>query len=425
MHYIGEATFETGMAAYFARHAWGNTTLQDLVDELARASGRDLDAWRTAWLETAGTDLFRLERAGSGDGFELTVTAPDAAAPTRPHALDVGAYRRTPDGLEHVARASIEVTGPRTRVDLPTDADLYLVNDDDLTFARTRPDADSRAALFDLAPALPTAISRGVAVATVWDMLTGGEARTAEVVGTLTGVLRAETSDAVLEPYLGRTIAAATTWSPPAERDGLTALVADACRELAATPARRQVALRGLARTAGLDEVVELIAAHEDDVDLQWRLLQRQAELGGELDEEHLRRLRDRDPDPESWVRALTVRAATPTTEDKEAVWHALTVERNVPISSVGDVTVAFWSPGHVDLLGAYPEQYLELLPHLHAGGMIPAMVNAGRLFPPIGIDADFVTRAEQVVESAAPVVRGRMRERADEVRRMLVARSL
>ena len=74
MHYIGESTFETGMAAYFARHAWGNTTLQDLVDELAAASGRDLDAWRTSWLETAGTDLFRLER---GDG-------PSSSTPPRP-----------------------------------------------------------------------------------------------------------------------------------------------------------------------------------------------------------------------------------------------------------------------------------------------------------------------------------------------------
>ena len=49
MHYVGESTFEAGMAAYFTRHAWGNTTLQDLIEELASASGRDLNVWRTAW----------------------------------------------------------------------------------------------------------------------------------------------------------------------------------------------------------------------------------------------------------------------------------------------------------------------------------------------------------------------------------------
>jgi aminopeptidase N len=34
MVYVGEDNFRTGMTDYFARHAWGNTTLQDLVDAL-------------------------------------------------------------------------------------------------------------------------------------------------------------------------------------------------------------------------------------------------------------------------------------------------------------------------------------------------------------------------------------------------------
>ncbi len=426
MHYIGEPTFEAGMAAYFARHAWGNTTLQDLINELAAVSGRDLDAWRTSWLETAGTDLLRLDRSPRGDqDFELVATPPDESAPRRPHVLDVGAYRRTPSGLERVALKSVEVSGPRTWVGLPLDADLYLVNDDDLTFARTRADAGSRDALFELAPSLPTALSRGVAVATVWDMLTNGDARTAEVVRVLTGVLRTETAHPCLEPYLALANAAVDLWAPPADRPELTVLVADACRELAETPDRRQVALRGLARTADLEEVSRLLAQTEDDVDLQWRLLQRQAELGGEVDEEQTRLLLDRDPDPESWVRGLTVRAATPTAEDKEAVWQALAVDRSVPISSVGQVATAFWAPSHVELLKPYADRYLTLLPNLNAGGMIPALVNTGRLFPLFGIDAEYFARAQEEAASAGPVVRKRLQERSYEVRRMLVARSL
>ncbi|MCW2849457.1 MAG: pepN1 [Marmoricola sp.] len=423
MHYLGEDVFITGMAAYFARYAWGNTTLQDLVDELAAASGRDLDAWRTAWLETAGVDLFRLE--GEDGGFTLVATPPDESAPRRPHALAVGAYRRTPDGLERLALADVEVTGTRTSVDLPSGADLYLVNDDDLTFARTRPDAASRDSLFQLAPALPSAISRGVAIATAWDMLTTGEARTAEVVGALTGVLRAETAAACVEPYLALALGAVDLWSPDAERDELAAQVADACRELAETPDRRQVALRGLARTAGLDEVSELLAQTEDDIDLRWRLLTRQAALGGDVDQDGVRRLVERDHDPEAWVRALVVRAATPTAADKEAVWQAIAVDRSVPISSIGQVATAFWVPSQVELQRPYAERYLELLPELHGGGMIQGMVKAGRLFPPYGIDEAYVERAIEAAVTSAPVVKKRVTERADEVRRMLVARGL
>ena len=256
-------------------------------------------------------------------------------------------------------------------------------------------------------------------------MLTAGEARTAEVVKALTGVLLTETADACLEPYLSRALASVDLWSPLAERDDLAALVADTCRELARTTERRQVALRGLARTAALEEASRLLAQTKDEVDLQWRLLQRQAELGGDVDDDQVRALVDRDPDPESWVRALCVRAATPTAEDKEAVWQALTGDRSVPISLVGNVTTAFWAPGHDELLRPFAERYLDLLPHLHAGGMIPALVYAGRLFPPVGIDAHYLARAQAAAIPAAPIVRKRLVERADEVRRMLVARSL
>ena len=54
--YVGEEAFVQGLRAYFAEHAWGNTTLDDLVSSLEQASGRDLQPWRTAWLETGGVE---------------------------------------------------------------------------------------------------------------------------------------------------------------------------------------------------------------------------------------------------------------------------------------------------------------------------------------------------------------------------------
>ena len=40
--YVGEAAFEKALQAYFEEHAFGNTTLADLLAELEKASGRDL-----------------------------------------------------------------------------------------------------------------------------------------------------------------------------------------------------------------------------------------------------------------------------------------------------------------------------------------------------------------------------------------------
>ncbi len=420
MTYVGEADFVAGMTGYFARHAWGNTTLQDLMDALATAGGRDLDVWRAGWLETAGTDRLTLEQGA--DGAVLVAEGPGGRP--RPQVLAVGAYTRDGDRLRRTGRAEVEVQGPRTPVDLPSGADFYLVNDDDLTFATTRPGAGGTAALLAAAPALPTAVSRGVAVASVWDMLITGEAGASEVAGAVLGVLNAETSDAVIEPYLTMAGDIVELWAPEKDRARLAAAVAAVCRDLARQDGRRQVALRAFARVAGdLDEVAWLQEQAGDDVDLQWRALVRKAELGGETAGE-VAGLLERDPDPDARPRALAVRAAAPDAAAKAEVWQALAVDRAVPIGSFRAVAAGFWRPGQDDLLAPYVERYVEMLPGLDRGGMILAMVFTGRLFPTYAVDGAFLDRAQAAAADTAPVVRRTLLEKADLVRRMLRTRS-
>ncbi|MFJ9542839.1 aminopeptidase N [Streptomyces sp. NPDC101225] len=418
MTYVGEERFRAGMAAYFAEHAWGNTTLQDLIDALAKAGGRDLDTWRTAWLATAGTDRFTVER----DGGQVTLVADGAP---RPQVLAVGAYRDNGERLERTALVRVEVTRPRTELTgLPAGSDVLLINDDDLTFATARPDAATRDALFSSAARLPTAISRGVAAATVWDMLTTGEAPAAEAGRCITGILAVESSDAVIEPYLTLASDIAELWAPAAERPALTASVAAVCRRLAADPGRRQVALRGLARTASTaDDLAWLREQAGDDVDLHWRALVREAELGGDVASESARLL-ERDPDPDAWIRALTVRAARPDADAKAEVWQKVAVERAVPVHAVGQVTAAFWRPAQEALLAPYAGHYLDAIPRLDQGGMIPAMVFTNRLFPQHAVDDAYVDTARRAADDAAPVVRKTLLERSDAVRRMLRSRS-
>ena len=423
MTYLGEETFTRGMAAYFARHAWGNTTLQDLMDALATASGRDLDRWRASWLEEAGADVLTLERSGSG--FELVATpAPGTSAP-RPHVVGVGAYRRTPQGLARIAFETVEVAGERTPVGLPEGADLYLENDDDLTFVRCHPESGARAALFELAAELPTPTSRGVAVSTVRDLLVSGEARAAEVVECLVGVLRAETAPTSVEPYLALVTRVAEYWSPEGEREALSQLVAQTSAWFVEQGRYPQAALRSWARTGSLADLDQLGEAASHDVDLLWRVLVRRAELGDVAGDDVLDRLVQQDPDPEAWVRALIVRTAAADAEAKAAGWEALVEHRKVPISSIGAVGNAFWRPGQDEVLAPYAERYLEAVPTLDHGGMIPAMGYARALFPVFAVDASYLDRAIAVSHEAAPVVRARLEERADEVRRMLVTRAL
>jgi aminopeptidase N len=419
MAYVGEDQFCTGMRAYFAQHSWGNTSLQDLMDALAASSGRDLDRWRATWLETAGTDKFTVTR----DGDRLQLTAETPTGQPRPHRLAVGAYRRHKHGLERTALVSVEPTGHVTTVEVPAGADLYLVNDEDLTFANIRPDPASRQVLFQSAAELPTAISRGVAVATVRNLLVNGEASAAEAVRCLTAVVAAETTPSMIEPFLTLAGDIAEEWAPEHERATLTAEIASICRALADDPDRRHVALRGLARAArDLDEVTWLQQQACEDLDLQWRALHRKTELGGQTAAEAAR-LQDDDPDPDSAIQALTVRAATPDAAAKQEAWQALAVDRTVPLSSFIQVARAFWRPGQDQVLAPYAQRYLDHLPGIRDADFDTIAVSTSRLFPLFAIDQAFIRTAQAAASLHGPVVKKTLIGRADVVTRMLRSR--
>ena len=277
--FVGEEACVAGLRAYFAKHAWGNTRLADLMSELEVASGRDLSAWTQGWLDTAGTDRLTLEVGPSG-GAVLRASGPDGAPP-RPHRLNIGVYDRATDGAALVRRQLIpvETAGTDTAVPDIASAALLLVNDEDLSFAAVRPDESSRAAMVDSVAHLPAAISRAVAVTTAWDMLVWSDLAASEFVRCAAAVLPVEPVDGLIEPFLNLAVEAADSWSSDAVRDRLLEQVADVCLALADNPTRRQVALRALAQTAVTDaQLTQLRELAGDDVDLRWRMLTHLAE---------------------------------------------------------------------------------------------------------------------------------------------------
>jgi aminopeptidase N len=419
--YVGQDEFVAALRSYFATYAWGNAELSDLTRALADASGRDLDSWTRGWLDTAGPDELTL--AVTDDSVVLRATGPDGTA-ARPHRLVIGGYRHGPDGLQSSSRIEAEVEGGETPIDGLAGSDLMLVNDEDLTYAVIRPDDRSVQELLTSAASLPTAIARAVAVATVWDLLLVGKLRARQVVPCIDAVLVAETSDAVIESYLRCSLRAAELWCADQERDELLSDVAETCLRLAEQPARRTAALRTLARSAVTDDQLAALRDGNGDVDLAWRSLQRFAALG-RLDHAELTALRERDPDPDVWVRVLEVEAAQPTTSAKDAAWRTIMEERKIPMGSLADVGRAFWQPSQGDLLRPYTDRYIEALSALNNVAMIPAMATASAMFPVVGTDDKFLERVEKATTAdLSPVVVRSVMNRADELGRMHAARS-
>jgi aminopeptidase N len=324
------------------------------------------------------------------------------------------------------ALVAVETSGELTEVAEIGPADLLLVNDEDLTFASTRPDPASRAALLTSAGLLPSGLSRAVAVTTAWDMLLTADVSAEEFVGCVTGVLPVETTDSVVEPFLQLAVSAAEQWSPDAVRDELRSSVADVCLALASTPSRRLAALRALARTATAPHQLDALrAAAGDDLDLRWRTLVRLAELG-DYDQAAVDGLVGRDPNPDAWVRALAVRAAQPDQAAKLQVWEAVVDKLEVPMGMLREVATAFWRPGQDELLAPFADRFRDALPSRGDAGWIVGMSITRSMFPLYAVDPAFVdaVTASADADGVTPVVRKCVLEKTDQLRRMLVSRA-
>ncbi|MCK2036600.1 aminopeptidase N [Microbacterium sp. SSW1-49] len=165
--FVGEDAFFEGARRYFAAHAFGNTTLDDLLAQLSAVSGRDMSDWSRAWLETTGMSTLALEEAADGT-VELVQTDP------RPHRLRIGIYVRAGDRIVRQQQVSLDIAAPRTAVDLPP-ADLVILNDDDLTYAKARLDERSLRTVETSLSAVEDPLARALLWSSLWNATRDGE----------------------------------------------------------------------------------------------------------------------------------------------------------------------------------------------------------------------------------------------------------
>ena len=419
MALLGEKAFLEGLRRYFAEHAWGNARLIDLLTRLGEASGRDLSAWTRGWLDRPGTDTISLI------GTTLLTSSPDGGEP-RPHALLIGSYTRTPEGLEHVGDVWVETTGTMTDLpDLPV-ADLHLLNDGDLSFASVRTDERSLEVLLGQAARLPDSVSRAVAVATAWDMLAKGELSTADFLDCVLRVLATEPSPGLVDPFFRLALRAAEQWSPAVLVPRRLARLAEAAADRADEPEHRTAALQTLAWTASTSEHFALLdeaAAH--DVDLAWRVQVRRAALG-RYDEAAVAALLARDTDPDAHLSAWGVEAARPLEEAKAQAWERVWRDRSVPAGPpLVELARCFWRPVQHDLLLPWAHRYLDEAAALTGGGLL-SLGGLLRVMKPTTCDAEWLQRAQEVADSEglAPVVRTELLITIDTLTRVLDART-
>ncbi|HEY0870016.1 MAG TPA: aminopeptidase N, partial [Acidothermaceae bacterium] len=270
--WVGHEPFFNGLRDYFDLHAWGNSTLHDLLRSLERASGRDLSAWSKEWLESAGINTLRPEVETDAEGliisFAVLQEAPAEHPTLRSHRLAVGCYERTPSGLSRTRRIELDVVGARTEVSElvgTRQPDLVLVNDDDLAYAKIRLDERSLLTVTEAIGELTASLPRALCWAAAWDMTRDAEMAARDYLRLVIHLLDTETDIGVLQSVLRQARLAVQRWSDPGFRDtGLDALAAACHAHLrhAEPGSDYQLALvRALSACANSPVYVDIIAS--------------------------------------------------------------------------------------------------------------------------------------------------------------------
>src|SRR5690606_17600042 len=445
--YVGLDNFLAGVRDYFAEHAWGNTTLSDLLSALERTSGRDLVSWSKEWLETSWVNTlrpdFETDEQGRFVRFDVLQEAPADHPTLRSHRVAIGLYSMDGGVLRRTKRVELDVVGARTAVpDLVGEVrpDLVLLNDDDLTCAKIRLDDRSLRTLVEGGiNAFEDSLPRALCWSAAWDMTRDAEMATRDYVKLVVSGIRSISDISVVQSVLRQARLAVQQYADPAWRATGLATLASALRELidSAEPGSdHQLAyVNALAAVAVSDDDLDFLRAVLDgervvpgltvDTDLRWTLLHALV-VGGRAGEAEIAAELERDATATGERSAAMCRAAIPTADAKAAAWESI-VEGKLSGAVLRSTILGFMDPHHPELLEPYSERYFAEVDRVWKEWTSDsAQKFVVGCYPALLIDQATIERTEAHIATATPphALRRLLLEGADGVRRALRARA-
>jgi aminopeptidase N len=418
--WVGEPEFLAGLHQYFAKHAWGNTELADLLTELEATSGRDLSEWTREWLQTSGVNLLRPVVEINDDDTYASVSieqeppsVPEGIAPTlRSHRVGIGLYDIDGDALDLRERIEVDVTGPTTAIATLAGkprADLLLLNDGDLTFAKVRLDDTSWSTATSHLGGLEDSLARAVIWGAAWDMTRDAEVSTGDFVQLVLSGLEAETDIGVVQGVLRQARMAIDQFAADPHRIEYLIRFAERTLDLAQSAeagSDRQLAFaRSFAGSATTSEHLAIVEGLLDgtttwnglvvDTDLRWFLLLQLVSAGSRgadaIDAELAR-----DDTATGRRQAAMARASIPTHEAKDWAWNEIFENTELPNAMLEATIGGFLDRSHCELTDPFIERYFAALPDVWAERTmeIAQSITMG-LFPAFSVGDDTVARAD------------------------------
>ena len=379
LFHVGRENFISALQKYFAKHAWANTTLKDLIDELEATSGKSLDAWAATWLQTAGINTLRPELVIDGDTYTSVAIKQEAplipagSKELRPHRLAIALYDVAGDAIKLRTSVELDVAGALTVVPEFAGqkvADLLLINDRDLSYAKIRFDSRSLKTLTPYLGSITDPLTRALCWAAVWDMHRDGEISSSAFLDIAFAGLPGENDDAVVNITLSQMYTSVEAYTKDAERNEMRLKLANGLYALlqSAAPGSdlQMLYSRAFAQNAVTPEHFQEVRALLNgsapgfiiDADQRWFFIIALSERGA-IERSELDAERERDNTTSGNCFFETAVAAAPTKEAKDYAWNKI-INEDIQTSVRSALVAGFQRPIQRELLENYVDRYFD-----------------------------------------------------------------
>jgi aminopeptidase N len=445
--WVGEESFLAGLREYFHRHAYGNSELIDLLDDLELTSGRELGSWTKEWLQTSGVNTLSPNFSVGDDGTYTSFAVNQTAIPDYPtlrrHRIAIGLYDHAEGGIVRRSSTELDIGGPRTEVPALVGqprADLVLLNDGDLTYAKIRVDEGSLAAVMNGIDTIVDSLPRALIWGAAWDMTRDAELPATDFVRLVLRGVGHETDLTAVGALLSDGLLAIDLYASPANRPGLRAEWEQGLQQLleAADPGSdHQLAFaRAIIRAAKDPDCLDEVAGWLDgtssieglavDTDLRWRITIALAAAGrigdAEIDDELAR-----DNTVTGQQEAAAARTAMPTGQAKERAWRLAVEADDTPNETQRSIAFAFQVPGQDELLSPYVDRYLDAASTIwETKGVQRATTALVGLFPSVLVNCEVTAKIDAWLKSTAanPAAKRYVSEGRSDLERALLAQA-
>jgi len=339
--FVGEEAYRRGVANYFRRHAWQNTTRSQFIGAIAEAAGTNLDGWTEAWLKTEGLSTMAVTATCEGGTLASAMLgqAPYNAPYLSPHKTQIATFRLTRSGALALERSEpLVYEGAETPIPWlagESCPDLIYPNYGDMDYGLFFLDERSFETAMAHLSRLEDPLTRQMVWGTLFSMVRHGRLAAVEMMEVIRENLPRE-DDVQLLDYLvggGHMRQLFYDFLTPAERDGFAAGLEDLLwtrlEESGPETDERLIwhsaYVRFATRPESRERLESLLADGGLDQQRRWPIIRKLTALGTPGMKLRIATELKRDPTDQGRRETLACRAAIPNVENKHAHWKRLT----------------------------------------------------------------------------------------------------